>query len=137
MMEALRYLGYQLDADFVASLSDDGSLQITWVNGTPPPDMGQVQSAIPAAEKAAKTSKIKAGARARILARLPEWKQANMTARAVELVALGQTSGAEWAAMQTAWDWIKAVRAHSDVLELAVIAADDPASVDIELGWPE
>ena len=108
-----------------------------WSRPEPPPTDDDLLAAFVPAAKAAKVSTIKVSARVRILARIPEWRQANMTARAVELVALGQTGGAEWAAMQTAWDWIKAVRAHSDALELAVLAADDPASVDIELGWPE
>lgn len=108
-----------------------------WRLPTPQPTQDEIDAAAPAAQQAAKISAIKVGARARILARLPEWKQANMTARAVELVSLGQASGPEWEAMQAAWNWIKAVRAHSDALEAAVQQSNDPASVDIETGWPE
>lgn len=79
--------------------------------------------------------KIKAKARDVILSRLPEWKQANMTARAVELVGAGQASGAEWDAMQALWAWVKAVREHSDALEAQALAS--PQTVDIEAGWPE
>ena len=75
---------------------------------TPPP---------PAAED------VKAEAGRRIVARYPEWKQRNMTARGVELLHI-QTSEpwtpeeqAEADALQAAWDWIASVRAASDILE--------------------
>lgn len=106
---------------------------VKWRRTEPQPDAAVLSAATEPALKAAAVSAIKTKARQVILARIPEWKQANMTARAVELVALGQTGGAEWAAMQTAWDWIKAVRAHSDALEAA--AQSDP-NVDIDAGWP-
>lgn len=114
----------------------EGAIAV-WRLPTPQPTQSEIDGAALAAQKAAKISAIKVGARARILARLPEWKQANMTARAVELMSLMQASGPEWQAMQSAWNWIKAVRAHSDALEAAVQQSNDPASVDIETGWPE
>jgi hypothetical protein len=62
-------------------------------------------------------TEVKAEARRRILTRFPEWKQANMTARGVELlnirVAIGswtQAQAEEAAALGAAWDWIKAAR---------------------------
>jgi hypothetical protein len=75
---------------------------------------------------------VKAEARRRILARFPEWRQANMTAQGVELlnirVAVGswtQAQAQEAAALFAAWDWIKAVRAASDAIEaLEPIPAD-------------
>lgn len=76
---------------------------------------------------------IKLEARRRITTRYPEWKQSNMTARVVELVGAGQASGVEWDALQAAWGWVKAVRAHSDALEASVLAG---AVVDIYAGWP-
>lgn len=91
-------------------------------------------------------SGIKIAARALILARYPDWKQANMTARAVELT-LKRAGGEQWsdaeateaAGLQAAWDWIKAVRAHSDVLEQAVAALrDNEAVLAFEpAGWPD
>lgn len=67
---------------------------------------------------------VKAEARRRILAVFPDWKQANMTARGVELQDIWRRTGswteqeqAEADALQAAWAWIKAVRSASDVLE--------------------
>ena len=67
---------------------------------------------------------IKAEARRRIVARLPEWKQANMIARMTELLLVGpaQWTPAEQAeadALRAAWAWVKAIRAKSDELEAA------------------
>lgn len=92
-----------------------------------------------AAAKAAKRLAIKTAARQIILARYPEWRQANLTARAVELVSLGETSGAEWQQMQAIWAWIKAVRARSDLLEADVANCTTVEAVDaVQLsGWPE
>lgn len=76
---------------------------------------------------------------ARIYGPFPQWKQANYTARATELV-LAKTSGplsgdetAELAALQTAWAWIKSVRVASNALE-----AMDPIPTDYRDAshWP-
>ena len=59
----------------------------------------------------------------RIYEPFPQWKQANLTARATELVnkklegPLSPEEVGEFAALQSIWDWIKAVRAASDALE--------------------
>jgi hypothetical protein len=92
-----------------------------------------------AAAKAAKKQHIKAAARARILARYPEWMQANLTARAVELVSLGQITGPEWGQMQAIWNWIKATRARSDLLESDVDNCTTVEAVEqlIIGGWPD
>jgi hypothetical protein len=81
---------------------------------------------------------IKAEARRRILAVFPDWKQANMTARGVELVKLRALNGlwttgelAEADALQAAWDWIKAVRAASDALEVSL-----PVDYAADANWP-
>lgn len=105
-----------------------------WRLHVPQPTAEDVAAAEMPAARAAAAQQIKQRARTHILAKIPEWKQANMTARAVELVALGQTSGPEWAAMLSAWDWIKAVRAHSDALETE---AQTNPGVDTTQGWPE
>lgn len=65
---------------------------------------------------------VKAECRRRIFDRFPDWKQANMTARAVELLHIGEANWtdehrAEISAMQDAWSWIKQLRAKSDALE--------------------
>lgn len=63
-----------------------------------------------------------------ITARLPLWKQNNLTARAVEL----QANQANWttedanefAALQAEWGWVKAVRAASNAAVAAVQTAE-------------
>jgi hypothetical protein len=66
---------------------------------------------------------VKDEARRRILARFPDWKQANMTARGVELtlIKIGrewtQKEQAEAERLQTDWGWIKSVRSASDAIE--------------------
>jgi hypothetical protein len=70
---------------------------------------------------------IKIEARSRILEKYPEWKQANMTARMVELNKIRASVGS-WTAgeqievdvIQSAWDWVKSVRSASDALELTL-----------------
>lgn len=87
------------------------------------------------------TAAVKAEARRRILALAPEWKQANLTARAVELVRKGEAvwteaETAEVAAIEAVWAAIKAIRAASDILEAEVDAGafdGDPAAW---AGWP-
>ena len=102
----------------------------------PQPTPAEIAAAMLPAAKAQRIAQVKAKAREKILARMPEWKQANATARAVELVSLGQASGAEWTAMQAAWAWVKSVREYSNALEAQINASDDPATVDIATGWP-
>lgn len=67
---------------------------------------------------------VKDECRRRILAAYPEWKQTNMTARGVELQDVWRRVGSwttgeqsEADALASAWGWIKAVRAASDVIE--------------------
>jgi hypothetical protein len=74
----------------------------------------------------ARKAAIKAEARRRILAIFPDWKQTNMVARGVELQDAWRRNSewsvgeaAEAAALQTAWNWIKSVRAASDALEIS------------------
>ena len=92
-----------------------------------------------AATQAAKRAAIKQAARQTILARYPDWMQANLTARAVELVSLSELSGPEWARMQSIWAWIKAVRAHSDLLEADVANCTTVEAVEniVIGGWPD
>jgi len=77
---------------------------------------------------------IKAAAGAVIVGRYPEWKQRNMIARMVELNTKATPSAeeeAEMAALQSVWDWVKAVRAESDRLE-----ADTNLTVE-DANWSE
>lgn len=87
-------------------------------------------------EKPITVEDVRAEARRRILARYPDWKQVNMTARGVELLRKGEANltpaeATESAAMQAAWDWVKAVRAACDALEVSL-----PSSFADDLNWP-
>lgn len=64
---------------------------------------------------------------------LPQWKQVNLTARAVELLASGDTSSAEWLDIQAIWGWVKSVRAASNTGEAAILAAIDQPAVETAL----
>ena len=74
-------------------------------------------------EEVDRPRRVKEEARRRILAIYPVWKQANLTARGVELVKI-KTDRAwtaeeqtEVDAIQGIWDWVKSVRTASDDLE--------------------
>lgn len=94
--------------------------------------------------RAAKLQAIKDEARRRILARYPEWKQLNMTKRAMQLVdirhdrLLTEVEEFERQALIAASAWVDAVRTRSDELEAQVPA--DPAGIyafDPLAGWDE
>lgn len=82
--------------------------------------------------RAGDPASVKAEASRRILARYPDWQQRNMTARGIELLSQKLVAGdwteaeaSEAGALQTAWGWIRAVRAASDALgALEPIPAD-------------
>lgn len=83
---------------------------------------------------------VKAEARRRILARLPDWKQQNMTARGVELQDIWRRAGswspeeqAEADALAGEWAWIKDVRAASDAIEAL---GEIPIDYDADERWP-
>lgn len=96
---------------------------------------------------------VKAVAEHRILAILPEHKQRNLIARAVEIAATHaglspelypEPERSEWSTGQGLWERIKALRAASDRLELSIAALPDSAAVfdfaeNIEINpiWPE
>jgi hypothetical protein len=81
-------------------------------------------------------AKIKEEAQARIFEIIPAWKQANLTARAVELTAIRQDRAwtkeeqDEWNAGQAIWDRVKAIRAASDIIEKSVIEDTDWQNLD-------
>ncbi len=132
-------MGYTLDSDFEVVASRAGAPTLRWLSTKPRPTDAEIAAAALPAAKAAKKREIKQAARARILARYPEWMQANLTARAVELVSLGQTTGPEWGQMQAIWNWIKATRARSDLLESDVDNCTTVEAVEQLTigGWPE
>lgn len=91
-------------------------------------------------------AQIKQDAAEHILAVLPQWKQANMTARAVELAEIRESramtadESAQHQALLGAWAWVRSVRTASDVAEADVAAmtrAELDAWVMPELqAWP-
>lgn len=87
-----------------------------------------------------KVQEVKSEANRLILAILPEWKQRNYTARAVEKVAAGEVGDDEWNAMQTAWQQIKAIRVASDAIEAEIAALTDEQAGQYDVAasplWP-
>lgn len=88
---------------------------------------------------------VKAEAQRRIYSILPQWKQANLTARGVELNTkfisggiLTQAEKDEMAAGLILWEKVKAIRAASDLIESDILSSIDPASIDIAAStrWP-
>ena len=89
--------------------------------------------------------KTKAEAQRRIYAIAPQWRQANMTARAMELAekrlnqkALTQAELDEIASGFGLWNKIKTIRTASDLIEADIDATPDPASFDVARStrWP-
>lgn len=96
--------------------------------------------------RAEKVIAAKAEAASRINTLAPDFKQRNMIARGVELTDVVVGGGsltapevAEKAALQGAWDYVKAVRAASDTIEAEILASTDPASIDVagHAAWPD
>lgn len=139
--QSLRHMFPNIDFERDVILQDngDGPYIAAWRRPEPQPTDAEIAAAALPAAKAAKRTEIKAAARAQILARYPEWQQQNMTARAVELVSLGQTTGPEAQQIQAVWAWIKEVRARSDLLEADVDNCTTVEAVEQLTigGWPE
>lgn len=74
-------------------------------------------------------SRVNVCTQAEIYRLYPQWKQANMTARAVELMALGETEGGEWETIKAAWEDIKALRNSSNEQVSAVNAAESTFAI--------
>jgi hypothetical protein len=88
---------------------------------------------------------VRGEARRRIIASVPEWKQINMGAREGELLriqlgkmpsgegarALTTEEQAEEQAIQHVWEWVKTVRAASNVME-----PNPPADYRDDRHWP-
>lgn len=110
----------------------------TNVDLTPDEESGALAraAAADAAWQAARPDRIRDEAARRILARYPIWRQMNMTARGVDLMRKGEAAwqpaeAAEAAALQGAWDWIKAVRAASNAIEAAPLG-----DLTLDARWP-
>lgn len=104
----------------------------------PQPDQAAIDAIVAEYEAQATVEAIKAEASRRILVKYPEWKQANMTARAVELQDLWRANGswtaaetAEHTALLAAWAEVKAIRDASDTLEV-----NPPADPTDDAHWP-
>lgn len=83
-------------------------------------------------------SDVKFEAMRRILEIAPEWRQRNLTARAVVLTQKGQASWtveeqAEWDAGMVLWQQIEAIRAASDAIEAMTEIPQDYTS---DIYWP-
>lgn len=98
-----------------------------------------------ATRQASARAATKAEAQRRILAVIPQWKQANLTARGVELntkVISGGTltiaEQAELAAGFALWSKAKAIRTSSDLIELDIAASTNLDTFDIvnSTRWP-
>lgn len=97
------------------------------------------------AARAELVAPIKAMARDKILAFLPEWRQSNANARMSELLkvrsdrAWTADESAEVAALDALWARAKAIRTASNTHEAAIAAADwaTLGTYDITAGWPE
>jgi hypothetical protein len=72
---------------------------------------------------------INASAGKKILDRYPQYKQANMTARFIELMTLSETASQEALDIKAAWDWIKSIREASNIANNAINAAADAGQV--------
>lgn len=88
---------------------------------------------------------IKDHARQIILARVPEWKQANLNARVAELLDIRMSAGlspaeqAEMDALKTVWGWVKSVRDTSNTHESSLMATTSFSAAlayDWRIGWP-
>jgi hypothetical protein len=66
----------------------------------------------------------------KILALYPQHMQANLTARAVELISLNEVGSVEWLAIDAIWVWIKLVRTESNVTTTAVTTASTAADIN-------
>lgn len=139
LAETLQFLypNIDLERECILEHGPNGAYIASWNRTEQQPTIQEIEAAYLVVRLGSITSAIKEQARKRILAVLPEWKQANATARAVEMVASGQASGPEWEAMQTAWAWVKAIREYSNSLEQQAAQMSDPTLLDIYSGWPE
>lgn len=99
-----------------------------------------------AAYRAEVMAPIKQHAQNLIYSRYPQWRQANMTARAVELSLsqpLSPLDALELEDISAAWAWVRSVRLHCAALEEQLNACTEAdqitawrQSADWQAGWP-
>lgn len=111
--------------------------EVTWTWSVRAKDAQEV-----AALREARIAQVKAQAAGRILALYPEWRQRNMTARAVVLLRIAkdrawtQAEAEESAQLESAWAAVDAIRTRSNEIE-ATIPAEVAAiaAFDAGHGW--
>lgn len=88
---------------------------------------GWTPEPLPEPDRAARVAEIKHRCEEEIIARLPAWKQRNLTARGLELARkeyrgepLSDAEKVEYAAIEAAWKWVKERRAQSDAEEASL-----------------
>jgi hypothetical protein len=69
----------------------------------------------------------------KILTKYPQYKQANMTARAIELQSLNLVGNPEWLAIQAAWDWVKTIRTASNEVNVVIQNVTNIAAMRLEV----
>lgn len=81
---------------------------------------------------------IRAHTQAYIYARYPAHAQANLQARALELIAAGETNHIDLVDIRAAWAWIGSVRTvcKDHVAALAALAPAELSQYDWRSGWP-
>ena len=108
-------------------------------------DMSNYGAFVLSVHRESKIAETKAEAQRRIYAIVPQWKQANLTARLGELhdkrlngVALTSAEQNEVTAGFALWDKAKAIRAASDLIEADIKASTDPANFNVTGSprWP-
>jgi hypothetical protein len=94
--------------------------------------------------KREKITQIKSNAGRIINATYPEWKQRNLSVRALELVdkklqsTLTTEEQAELEDIKAVWSWVKSVREASNVAEASIDAALDESALDaVTVNWPQ
>jgi hypothetical protein len=141
-MNLLKYLPEALSLKYGDVADIHGTEIVRWSHPSlPEPTLEEQELACREYLKVHVATSIKKLAGAKIVHMVPEWKQRNMIARAVQLVEKkGSRTPAEQSELdmhQAVWDKVAAIRLYSDSLEAQAIASEDPLSVDIESGWPE
>lgn len=101
----------------------------------PQPSLAEITANVQPAIEAAIVADINNEAQELIYSRYPQWKQANLTARAVELndirannVFLTEAEETERQAILSVWGWISAVRAASNTMTSDPMTYADPGS---------
>lgn len=137
---ALKQLGLS-DQDWGPCYSDEfthAQFAEKWRGAVACPSKADILSAGVAAARPLKIIEVKAEAQRRIYVVLPQWKQANLTARGVELntkLLMGGTLTQSEKDEQTAgfalWEKVKAIRVASNLIEQDILASAVPASFDV------